>query len=40
MKTDHFRQTHDKLPQLAGEISKLLTPAELQKDAANMRATA
>lgn len=37
MKTDHFRQTHDELLQLAGEISKLLTPAELQKDAAKVR---
>ncbi|MBI5902218.1 MAG: hemerythrin domain-containing protein [Deltaproteobacteria bacterium] len=37
MKTDHFRQTHDELLQLAGEISKLLTPAELRKDATKAR---
>lgn len=37
MKTDNFRQTHDELLQLAGEISKLLTPAEIQKDAAKVR---
>ncbi len=37
MKTDNFRQSHDELLQIAGEISKLLTPAEIQKDAAKVR---
>lgn len=37
MHTENFRQTHDELLKLAGEISKLLTPAEIQKDAQKVR---
>ncbi|MBI5826857.1 MAG: hypothetical protein HZB22_03925 [Deltaproteobacteria bacterium] len=37
MQTEHFRQAHDELLQAVGEISKLLTPADIQKDAAKVR---
>ncbi|MBI5587598.1 MAG: hemerythrin domain-containing protein [Deltaproteobacteria bacterium] len=37
MQTVHFRQAHDDLLQIAGEISKLLTPAGIQNDAAKVR---